>query len=116
MLPIFYGIASAATWGAADFIGGLASKRTSPYRVLFLSECAGFVPFLILALVTREPIPDASRFGLGGVGESGRFGWADLVISLPGRWTDDHRRAGLGFVRGVDSRGIRILFLGRALA
>ena len=57
MLSIIYGIASAATWGAADFIGGLASKRTSPYRVLFLGELAGFIPFLALALLAREPIP-----------------------------------------------------------
>ena len=57
MLSIFYGILSAGTWGAADFIGGLASKRTSPYRVLFLAEIAGLIPFLALALLTREPIP-----------------------------------------------------------
>ena len=59
MLSIIYGIASAATWGAADFIGGLASKRTSPYRVLFLAEIAGLIPFTALALLTREPIPSA---------------------------------------------------------
>ena len=57
MLPIIYGMASAATWGAADFIGGLASKKTSPYRVLFLAEIAGLIPFTALALFTREPIP-----------------------------------------------------------
>jgi len=57
LLPIIYGMASAATWGAADFIGGLASKKTSPYRVLFLAEIAGVIPFTALALFTREPIP-----------------------------------------------------------
>lgn len=57
MLSIFYGILSAGTWGAADFIGGLATKRTSPYRVLFLAEIAGLIPFTALALLTREPIP-----------------------------------------------------------
>lgn len=76
MLSIIYGILSAGTWGAADFIGGLASKRTSPYRVLFLSEIAGLVPFIALALLTREPIPStadtllgagSSLLGLGGL-------------------------------------------------
>lgn len=76
MLSIFYGIASAATWGAADFIGGLATKRTSPYRVLFLGQLAGLVPFLLLALLTVETIPSiadslwsafASLLGLGGL-------------------------------------------------
>jgi drug/metabolite transporter (DMT)-like permease len=57
LLSILYGILSAGTWGAADFIGGLASKRTGPYRILFLAEIAGLVPFTVLALLTRESIP-----------------------------------------------------------
>ena len=59
MLSIIYGIASAATWGAGDFLGGLASKRTSPYRVLFLGQLAGLIPFFFLALLTSETIPPA---------------------------------------------------------
>lgn len=59
MLPILYGLVSATSWGAADFIGGFASKRTSPMRVLYLAEIAGFLPFMLLALVLREPIPPA---------------------------------------------------------
>lgn len=59
MLPILYGLVSATAWGAADFIGGLASKRTSPMRVLYLAEIAGFLPFMLLAIVLREPIPPA---------------------------------------------------------
>jgi drug/metabolite transporter (DMT)-like permease len=59
LLPILYGLVSATAWGAADFIGGLASKRTSPMRVLYLAEIAGFIPFMLLALVLREPIPPA---------------------------------------------------------
>jgi drug/metabolite transporter (DMT)-like permease len=65
LLSILYGILSAGTWGAADFIGGLASKRTSPYRVLFLAEIAGLVPFVILALLLHEPIPFAADMLLG---------------------------------------------------
>ena len=76
MLSIIYGIASAAAWGAADFIGGLASKRTSPYRILFLGELSGLIPFIVLAIVTGESIPSlgdmlwaalASLLGLGGL-------------------------------------------------
>ncbi len=65
MLSIIYGILSAGTWGAADFLGGLASKRTSPYRVLFLAEIAGLIPFSALALLTREAIPSATDMLLG---------------------------------------------------
>jgi len=65
LLSIIYGIASAGAWGAADFIGGLASKRTSPYRVLFLAEIAGLIPFTALALFTREPLPSTADMLLG---------------------------------------------------
>src|SRR5262245_11967378 len=65
LLSIFYGILSAATWGAADFIGGLASKRTSAYRVLFLAEIAGLVPFVVIALLLREQIPALGDMFLG---------------------------------------------------
>ena len=76
MLSILYGILSAGTWGAADFIGGIASKRTSPYRVLFLAEIAGLIPFIVIALAIRETVPPAvdmllgaasSLVGLGGL-------------------------------------------------
>ena len=65
MLSIVYGILSAATWGAGDFIGGLASKRTSPYRVLFLAEIAGMIPFTVLALLLREPMPPTGDMLIG---------------------------------------------------
>ena len=65
MLSILYGILSAASWGAADFIGGLASKRTSPYRVLFLAELAGLIPFTTLALLTGEAVPSVFDMLLG---------------------------------------------------
>jgi drug/metabolite transporter (DMT)-like permease len=65
LLSIVYGILSAATWGAGDFIGGLASKRTSPYRVLFLAELAGMIPFTALALLLREPMPPGSDMLVG---------------------------------------------------
>jgi drug/metabolite transporter (DMT)-like permease len=65
MLSILYGILSAASWGAADFIGGLATKRTSPYRVLFLAEIAGLLPFTALALLTREKLPPTVEMFLG---------------------------------------------------
>jgi drug/metabolite transporter (DMT)-like permease len=76
LLPIIYGLLSSASWGAADFIGGLATKKTNSIRVLYLAEIAGFIPFLVLAIITREPIPSyvdflwgafSSLVGLGGL-------------------------------------------------
>lgn len=65
MLPIIYGLLSSATWGAADFIGGLVSKRTNPIRVLYLAEIASFIPFIVLAIVLREPLPPAPDLFMG---------------------------------------------------
>jgi drug/metabolite transporter (DMT)-like permease len=67
-LAILFGISSALVWGAADFIGGLTSKRTSPFRVLYLAELAGLVPFLAAALLSAEPIPSASDLMWGALG------------------------------------------------
>jgi len=76
LLSIIYGILSACVWGAGDFVGGIASKRASPIRVLYLAEVAGFVPFLAFALITHEAMPPlidifwssiASLFGLAGL-------------------------------------------------
>jgi drug/metabolite transporter (DMT)-like permease len=57
LLSVFYGLISAIGWGAADFTGGLASRRSSPYQVLFLAEVAGLVPLALAAVLFREPIP-----------------------------------------------------------
>jgi drug/metabolite transporter (DMT)-like permease len=65
LLSILYGILSAATWGAGDFLGGIASKRTTPYRVLFLAELAGMIPFTVLALLLREPMPSTGDMLIG---------------------------------------------------
>jgi len=62
LLPIIYGLLSSASWGAADFIGGLATKKSNSIRVLYLAEIAGFIPFLALAIITREPIPSYVDF------------------------------------------------------
>ena len=85
MLSIFYGIASALTWGAGDFMGGLASRRTSPYRVLFLGQLAGLVPFMIIALFTLEdmpPLPDMIWAALSSL--LGLAGLVFLYLSLAG--------------------------------
>ena len=76
MLPILYGLLASASWGTADFIGGIATRRTAAYRVLFLAEIASIIPVFGLALITRESFPPlidmlwgalASLVGLSGL-------------------------------------------------
>ena len=57
VLAVIYGLASALTWGAGDFSGGLATRRANPYIVVAISQGVGLFLLLALALLLGEPIP-----------------------------------------------------------
>jgi hypothetical protein len=56
-LALLFGLASASVWGAGDFSGGLATKRGNVYSVVLISQIAGGMFLVLLALFFREPIP-----------------------------------------------------------
>lgn len=57
MLSILYGLAAAFSWGAADFSGGLASRKTGAYHTVFYGEVVGL--FLVAGIVIGfwQPVP-----------------------------------------------------------
>ena len=58
MLSIFLGLLAAIGWGAGDFTGGIASRKTGAYRTVLYGEVIGiFVLFFVIAIFS-EPIPD----------------------------------------------------------
>ncbi|MEA2575162.1 MAG: hypothetical protein QOH93_2460 [Chloroflexia bacterium] len=57
VLAVVYGLASALTWGAGDFSGGLATRRANPYGVVAISQSVGLVLLLAMALALGEPLP-----------------------------------------------------------
>jgi drug/metabolite transporter (DMT)-like permease len=58
LLSILFGLGAALGWGAADFTGGLASRRTGAYRAVLYGETVGLF-FIIAALsMIREPLPN----------------------------------------------------------
>ena len=58
MLSIFLGLLAALGWGAGDFTGGIASRKTGAYRTVLYGEVIGiFVLFFVIAIFS-EPIPD----------------------------------------------------------
>jgi drug/metabolite transporter (DMT)-like permease len=85
LAPIVFGLTSAACWGAADFCGGLATKRTQVYRVIISSQIVSLILLLALALVTREaPLP-IDRLMLGyAAGMFGAIGMIALYRALAG--------------------------------
>jgi len=55
LLSILYGLSSALTWGAADFCGGIASRKSRAYLAVLYGEVAGLVLLLVAALFISEP-------------------------------------------------------------
>lgn len=77
------GLASAASWGAGDFAGGLAARRTPLFTVVLLSQSLGLALVVALALVTREPLPGAADWLWGGAaGIAGAVGITALYGAL----------------------------------
>lgn len=78
----FFGIASAATWGVGDFCGGYATRRTPVLTVVFLSQLVGFSFLLMLAVISREPLPTVSDLAWGAA--AGLFGLMGLASLYQG--------------------------------
>lgn len=77
VLTIILGLASALSWGAGDFVGGCATRRTSAYSVVLVTQIIGIVTFPILALAFSESIPPINNLIWGGF--AGFFGAAGLI-------------------------------------
>jgi len=58
LISILLGLTAAISWGAGDFTGGLASRKTGPYRAVFYGEAIGLVLLFIVVGVTPQPTPD----------------------------------------------------------
>ena len=49
MGAVVLGLVSGLSWGVADFLGGLASRRAAAFAVVALSQAAGLVVALVVA-------------------------------------------------------------------
>jgi drug/metabolite transporter (DMT)-like permease len=78
-----FGIASAASWGAGDFCGGVATKRAGGYEVVIGAQLVGAVGFLALAVASGETMPGAGNLVWCGVaGLAGAVGLLALYRAL----------------------------------
>lgn len=75
MLSIIFGLSAALGWGAADFTGGLASRRTGAYRAVLYGEAVGLIFIIVALFAIREPLPNLVPLGMalfaGAIGTSG---------------------------------------------
>ena len=80
-----FGLLSALVWGAADFCGGLATRRARPFSVVLVAEVTGAVLLLLAALAWRQPLPDLPALGWSGAaGVAGAIGLVALYTALAG--------------------------------
>ncbi len=59
MLSIAFGLLSAIVWGAGDFTGGIASRKTGAFRVVFFGEMVGILVLVIAALGIEKTLPNS---------------------------------------------------------
>jgi len=71
MLGVLLSLAAGITYGAADFIGGLASRRSSTFSVVIISQLSGLIVLLAVSPFLPASAPQRSDLTwglLGGVG------------------------------------------------
>lgn len=80
---IVFGLASAASWGAGDFSGGLASKRSNVAVVIVVSQLFGVILLAGLALLWQERVPAVGHLLYGALaGIAGAVGLVALYRGL----------------------------------
>ncbi len=82
-IPSVLSLAAAASWGAGDFSGGLASRKSSVYGVVLYAHAVGLVFTTAVALLWREAWPGTAAMLWGfAAGIAGGIGLAALYRSL----------------------------------
>jgi drug/metabolite transporter (DMT)-like permease len=103
-LGVPLGLGSGLCWGAADFFGGMQSRRLPALTVAFWSQVAGALGLVVALAVIGTP-PGAAAAAVTGAGAAGA-GWG------PGSWIEGVLEAGIGWglVAGVASGCALVLF------
>lgn len=83
MFPLALALVSGLSWGTADFVGGLMTKRLPFQVVLLASQGSGLVLTGVLVLTLGGPVPAQEHlvYGLLG-GLAGSIGLACLYVGL----------------------------------
>ncbi len=83
MLSILLGLTSAITWGAGDFTGGLASRKTGAHRAVLYGEALGLLLLFAVVIISPQPMPDMNSIILAILaGALGTFGLILLYSAM----------------------------------
>lgn len=66
LLPSVLALGAAVTYGAADFLGGLAARRTSTVAVVFVSQLSGLVALVVGLPLLPAATPAPADLAWGG--------------------------------------------------
>ena len=105
-MAVIFGLAAALTYGAADFLGGLATRRTRVLTVVLLSQMAGSF-FLALCVPFFTDVPATGRALMWGA-ISGVAGATGVAIFYQGLAIG--RMGAVAPITGVGAATIPILF------
>jgi drug/metabolite transporter (DMT)-like permease len=64
-MGVLFGLLAAATYGAADFMGGQVSRRFDAFSVVLVSQLIGAAPLVIAIPLLAEGSPTAEALGWG---------------------------------------------------
>jgi drug/metabolite transporter (DMT)-like permease len=83
LISILAGLASAVSFGAGDFAGGVAARRASGLAVAAAAQLVGLALMLVALAVFRPAVPEPSSLLVGvAAGVSGAIGVAALYSAL----------------------------------
>ncbi len=77
-MAIMFALSAALAYGSADFVGGLASRRTSPISAAFGAQLGGLLLLLVALPFVAPTAPRASDVAVGAI--AGIFGGLGLVV------------------------------------
>jgi drug/metabolite transporter (DMT)-like permease len=83
LLGIVFALLSSFVWGAGDFTGGFATRRTHQFQVLVLSAASGLVVLIAAAILLGESFPSPGSIAWAALGgAAGGLGIAALYRAL----------------------------------
>ena len=78
MVAVLLSVASAVSYGTADFLGGLATRRAIATAVVLVSQSVGLITLLVVLVLTDRQVPPAADLGWGAL--AGLCGMVGLVL------------------------------------
>lgn len=81
-MAVLLSLLAAASYGLADFVGGVTSKRTSPWAVALVAQLGGSALVFVLSALTEGDVTTADVWWSVAAGVANGFGTAFLYRGL----------------------------------